>query len=61
MGLVWTDTSYNGGTAIIDYSLSYRIVQEVGQITYSLIASGLTTKVYKVFDLIPGTFYEFVI
>jgi hypothetical protein len=40
VGLTWSDGSYNGGSAVIDYQVSFT---EVSSSTYSVFASGILT------------------
>jgi hypothetical protein len=60
----WTEPTYDGGSDVIDYSISYAIVsssRRLQEITYTLLASGITTTYYTATGLIPGTKYLFFV
>lgn len=58
IGLQWV-TIQNGGSAIIDYRLEFRIA---GSINFTLISSNLTVTTYQTtMTLMPNTVYEFII
>jgi hypothetical protein len=59
-GLDWSDGSYDGGSDVIDYSVSYAIQEDAGgrrlqEIEYTLLVEGITDKSYTVTGLTPGT------
>jgi hypothetical protein len=58
IGLVWNEGAENGGTAIIDYQVSYD--QGLGTDTYSILASGITDVKYSVMvGVTSGSTYKF--
>lgn len=55
IGLTWADPVENGGTAIIDYIVSY----DQGTDTYISLASNVLTKTYTATTLTPDLIYKF--
>ena len=56
IALTWTAPSVIGGTAVIDYKVSW----DQGGSTYALLASGITTASYSTTaPLTPNTVYKF--
>lgn len=58
VGLSWSDGSYNGGSAVIDYQVSFTTV---GSDTYAIFASGILTQSTTVTGLTPGVSYKFIV
>jgi hypothetical protein len=58
IGFSWSDGSYNGGSPVIDYQVSYT---EVSSSTYSVFASGILTQSTTVTGLTPGITYKFIV
>lgn len=58
--LSWNDSNYDGGSDVIDYTISFGVVTE-SEIEYTLLASGLTSSPYQATGLTAGTYYKFVI
>lgn len=54
-GLIWADGTNSGGVPIIDYRVNMRV--QGG--SYSVIATGITSKSYTVTGLNLGTIYDF--
>ena len=58
MGLTWSATTYNGGSPVIDYRVSYKVETSS---TYLIFASGISTASTTVTNLTPGVTYNFVV
>jgi hypothetical protein len=58
VGLSWSDGAYNGGSAVIDYQVSFT---EASSDTYSVFASGITSQTATVTGLTAGTSYKFIV
>lgn len=58
IGLTWADGSYNGGTPIIDYQVSFKL-QAAG--SYTVYQTGVLTKSITVTSLTPGVTYNFYV
>ena len=58
VGLSWSDGAYNGGSAVIDYQVSFT---EASSDTYSVFASGITSQTATVTGLSAGTSYKFIV
>lgn len=58
IGLTWADGSYNGGTPIIDYEVSFK-QQAAG--SYTVFQTGVLTKSTTVTSLTPGVTYNFYV
>lgn len=50
IGLSWTDGTWNGGSPVIDYKLSYAI----GTDAYTVLETGVTAKTYTAISLTLG-------
>ena len=57
LGFTWSDGSHNGGQTVE----SYRIQQRVVGGSFSVVASGVTSKTYTAQSLTLGTEYEFTV
>ncbi len=55
IGITWNEGSYNGGSTILDYRVSYHIEGEA----YSVLAPAVTSTFYTADSLIPGALYTF--
>ena len=55
IGITWSAPSSNGGSAIIDYKISYK----TGTAAYSVLASGITATSYTASSLSAGVIYNF--
>jgi hypothetical protein len=58
VGLSWSDGAYNGGSAVIDYQVSFT---EASSGTYAIFASGILTQSTTVTGLTPGVSYKFIV
>lgn len=58
VGLIWNDGSYDGGSPVIDYRISYKLSTESN---YIIIATGNPFKSYTVGSLIPDSVYSFIV
>ena len=58
VGLTWIDGSYNGGSVIIDYRVSFTTANSE---TFTVYASGLPTTSAIVMGLTPGVTYKFYV
>jgi hypothetical protein len=56
--LTWSDGAYNGGSAVIDYRVSFT---EESSSTYSIFASSILTQSTTVTGLTPGVSYKFIV
>jgi hypothetical protein len=56
VGLTWSAGSYNGGSSVIDYQVSYA---ESPSGSYAVFASDVLTTSSTVTSLTPGTTYKF--
>ena len=55
VGLTWSTPSSNGGSAIIDYQISFK----TGTAAYTVLASGITATSYTASSLSAGVTYTF--
>jgi hypothetical protein len=51
IGLTWSSSSYNGGSPVIDYRVSYAVESSS---TYTIYASGISTASTILTNLNPG-------
>jgi hypothetical protein len=58
VGLTWEAVTYKGGSAVLDYTLSYRVNGSTEWIVWDSAISGNTATVT---GLIPGTYYDFML
>jgi len=58
VGLSWTNGVYDGGSPVIDYSVSYA---EESSSTFTVFASGILTTSETVTGLTPGVTYKFFV
>jgi len=56
IGLTWSAGTYNGGSPVLDYQLSYA---EASSSVFTIYASGIITTSTTVTSLIPGVTYLF--
>lgn len=57
LGFTWSDGVSNGGLTIVNY----RVKQKEQGGSYSVVATGLTTKAYTATGLTLATTYEFTV
>ena len=57
IGLIWYEGPENGGTPVLDYTVSYD--QSSGTGTFVELAAGVTTLSYSATGLVPGNTYTF--
>lgn len=55
IGLAWEDSAFNGGSAFLDYRISY----DQGTNDYVVLKTGNVLKTYSAENLTPGTTYAF--
>ena len=58
VGLSWLEGPYNGGSPVLDYTVSY---SEVSLIDYQVFATGITGLATTVTGLTPGVTYRFLV
>jgi hypothetical protein len=58
VGLSWSDGSYNGGSPVIDYQVSFT---EVSSSSYAIFSSGILAQSTTVTGLTPGVSYKFIV
>jgi hypothetical protein len=57
VGLTWTEGSYNGGSSVLDYTISY----DQGTKSPMTLASGVTGASYTAMHLMAGVTYKFMV
>ena len=57
VGLIWTQGVYNGGSPVLDYSISIRL----GTAAYTEIATGIALTSYTASGLTPDSIYSFIV
>ena len=57
VGLNWTQGVYNGGSPVLDYSISIRL----GTAAYTEIATGIALTSYTARGLTPDSIYSFIV
>ena len=55
IGLTWTQPAANGGSAVIDYRISY----DQSADSYVVLASGVTATIFVATSLVTGNTYKF--
>lgn len=57
VGLLWSQGAYNGGSPVLDYSISIRF----GTNPYAEVATGIALTSYTATGLIPDTIYSLIV
>lgn len=58
IGLTWEEGAYNGGSAVIDYQLSYKQAEQSDFVIY---ASNILPQSHTITGLTPGQNYDFIV